>query len=228
MPLDALRRANPGLEIFDIEDPEFAAYGTPFTGTWSGMVEALERFAPIPDEGVSYVPSCPPLEACPAGEVLLAAAYGGLPAQVGYCTGRNFRLNGLEFHRASEILVAGSDLTLLLGLRSDLEQGAPGPGYDSSKAVAFLVRKGRAVELFSGTLHLAPCQIRSGGFRAAIVLPRGTNEDFPPGTRPEGDALLRKRNKWILAHPDRRVLVDQGVIPGIRGKNIEIYPVEAS
>jgi len=57
------------------------------------------------------------------------------------------------------------------------------------------------------------------------VLPRGTNEDFQAGTRPEGDDLLRKRNKWILAHPERRVLVDQGVIPGIRGRNIEILPV---
>ncbi len=224
MLLAALRRANPGLAIFDSEENEFQPYGCSYPGQWAGMVEALEQSAPIPDEGVSYVPSCPPLEACPAGIVLLANVYGGGAAQIGYCTGRNSRMNGMEYHRASEILVAGDDLVLLLGLRSNIYRDSSGPGYESSKAQAFLIRKGCAVELYSGTLHLAPCRARTGGFRAAIILPRGTNEDFEDGKRPAGDPLLRKRNKWILAHPERRVLVDQGVVPGIRGVNIEVIP----
>ena len=230
MLLDALRLANPGLPLFDIHDRAFTRYGTTLPGDWAPLVAALERWAPIPDEGVSYVASCVPMEEDPAGRSLLSAAYGGIPAQLGYCSGRNSGMNGMEYHRASELLVAADDLVLLLGLRADLIPGPEGVAYESGRAEAFLVARGEAIELYSGTLHLAPCRARAGsGFRAAIVLPRGTNEDFSSvRPRPAGaDALLRKGNKWIIAHPERRVLVDQGVLPAIRGPNVQVVPVDA-
>lgn len=227
MLLASLRRANPGLRVFDTADADFSPYGTSLAGDWSAMVGALERYAPIPDEGVSYVASCAELEADPAGAGLMATAYGGIAAQIGYCSGRNSRMNGMEYHRASEILVAADDLVLLLGLRGELERAPEGTFFDSARAKALLVRRGEAVELFSGTLHLAPCRVLPGGFRAAIVLPRLTNAEFGQGTRPSGDATLLKRNKWILAHPERAVLLAQGAVPGIRGPNIELVPPDA-
>ena len=32
--------------------------------------------------------------------------YGELPIQIGYCNGKNYKLNALEYHRSSEIDVA--------------------------------------------------------------------------------------------------------------------------
>lgn len=223
--LEKLRRANPGFILFGRDDPAFRPYGVAVSGDWSGFVETMEKTVAVPAEGIVYVAAHPPLEALPEARELAARSLGGMPFQIGYCAGRNSRLNGLEYHGCSEIVVAADDLVLLLGLRADLDPGEVPPGFDANRAVGLLVLRGQAVELFSGTLHLAPCLAREGSFRAAIILARGTNEDFAPGERTEGDPLLRKRNKWIITHPERRVLVDQGVLPLVRGPNRELVPV---
>lgn len=225
MLLAALRKANADLRIFTADDPDFAPYGERVPGSWSSMVAALEVSAPIPDEGVLYVTSHAPLESCADADRLRTVVFGDLPIQIGYCSGRNSTLNGLEYHKSSEVLVAAADLVLLLALRGELEHGPGGISIESSKTVGLLVHRGEAVELYSGTLHLAPCRARPDGFRAAIVLPRGTNEVLPDGVLSGDDPLLRKRNKWIMAHPERKALVDQGVLPLIRGSNREVRPV---
>jgi hypothetical protein len=227
MLLDDLRRLNPGLDLKAAEDASFGLFGEVLEGEWPGLVAALEASAPIPAEGVVYVPSHPPLEACGEAARIGAFHMGGMPTQTGYCSGRNSTLNGLEYHKCSEIIVAADDFVLLLGHRSQLEAGPQGPTWDSARASAFLLRRGMAVELYTGTLHLAPCRAREAGFRAAIILAAGTNLEFAPGERPEGDPLLRKRNKWILAHPERKPLLDQGVLPLIKGGNLAVTPVKA-
>jgi len=219
MLLDDLRKANPGLTLFSSDDPSFAPYGEPVEGSWPALVAALEAHAPIPEQGVVYVGSHPPLESCADAERMRSLVFGNLPVQLGYCSGRNSTLNGLEYHKASEVIVAADDLVLLLALRGQLRPGAEGPGLDSSETVGLFLERGEAVELYSGTMHLAPCRAREGGFRAAIVLPRGTNDALSEGERPEGDPLLRKLNKWIIAHPERKPLIDQGVLPLLRGAN---------
>lgn len=224
MLLDDLRRLNPGLSLSGVEESGFGPYGEVVRGDWSGLVDALERFVPIPDDGVIYVPSHPPLERTADAALIASLFMGGMPVQTGFCAGRNSTLNGLEYHKCSEIIVAADDLVLLLGLRAELRHGPEGPSWDSSSAAAFLLGRGMAIELYTGTLHLAPCRARAQGFRAAIILARETNMDYPAGTRPEGDPLLRKTNKWIIAHPERDVLVKQGVLPGIRGPNIAVIP----
>ena len=35
--------------------------------------------------------------------------------------------------------------------------------------------------------------------------------------------LLLARNKWVISHPDRKPLIDQGAYPGIIGENKELY-----
>jgi hypothetical protein len=219
MLLDGLRRANPGLTLFSSADPEFAPYGELVEGSWPALVAALEAHAPIPEQGVVYVGSHPHLEDCADAERMRSLVFGGLPVQLGYCSGRNSTLNGLEYHKASEVIVAADDLVLLLALRGQLRPGTQGPGLDSSDTVGLFLRRGEAVELYSGTMHLAPCRAHEAGFRAAIVLPRGTNDAFAEGERPDGDPLLRKFNKWIIAHPERKPLIDQGVLPLLRGEN---------
>ncbi len=226
--LERLRAANPSVGLFGLEEGALAPYGAPVPGDWSALVAALEASVAIPAEGVAYVPSHPPLEATGDARILAAVHMGGMPIQVGYCAGRNSTLNGLEYHKCSEVVVAADDLVLLVGLRGDLSQESPGPGFDSSKVAGLVLLRGQAVELFSGTLHLAPCRVHAGGFRSAIILASGTNLEFGPGERPAGDPLLRKRNKWIIAHPERRVLVDQGVLPTLRGPNRAVTPLEGA
>ncbi|MFZ4615901.1 MAG: DUF4867 family protein [Rectinemataceae bacterium] len=236
--LERLRAGNPSVGLFGLEEGALAPYGASVPGDWSALVAALEASVAIPAEGVAYVTSHPPLEATGDARILAAVHMGGMPIQVGYCAGRNSTLNGLEYHKCSEIVVAADDLVLLLGLRGDLSEEVPepgsgetlppGPGIDSSKVVGLVLLCGQAVELFSGTLHLAPCRVHAGGFRSAIILASGTNLEFGPGERPAGDPLLRKRNKWIIAHPQRRVLVDQGVIPTLRGPNRQVMPLEGA
>ena len=143
--------------------------------------------------------------------------FGGLPIQIGYCNGDNHRLNALEYHRSSEIDIAATDLILLLGRQQDIEEGDT---YDTSKVEAFFVPAGTAVELYATTLHYAPCTAEKGGFRCAIVLPRGTNEDLPFEAAKEGEnRLLTAVNKWLIAHEDAGI---EGAFCGLRGENLEV------
>ena len=59
----------------------------------------------------------------------------GLPIQIGYCNGDNRKLNGLEYHRSSEINIAVNNLVLLLGREQDIEADDT---YDTSRVEAFL------------------------------------------------------------------------------------------
>ena len=43
-----------------------------------------------------------------------------MPIQIGYCNGNNNKLNGLEYHRDSEINIAVTDMVLMIGMEQDL------------------------------------------------------------------------------------------------------------
>jgi hypothetical protein len=164
------------------------------------------------------VASVPALEAFAVHEELSKGFYGEMPIQTGFCNGRNSTLNGLEYHRGSEIDIAASDFVLLVGRLQDVSDNH----YPSEKVDAFFVRKGMALQLYETTLHFAPCKTDAEGFRCIVVLPRGTNEPLDNDKSRYGDKLLFARNKWLLAHPDRKPLMEKGAWPGITGDNIEV------
>lgn len=89
------------------------------------------------------------MEALPVAKELQDKGYGGLPIEIGYCNGHNKKLNGLEYHRSSEINVAVTDMVLLIGHQQDVEKDFT---YDTSKVEAFLVPAGTAVEVYATTL----------------------------------------------------------------------------
>lgn len=173
----------------------------------------------MPGDSVIYVPSVPELEATQAYEDLSNNCFGGMPIEIGYCNGTNTKLNCFEYHRDSEIDVAANDAVLLVALKQDIVDGK----INSSKTEAFLCPKGTAVELYSTTLHYAPCSAKKGeGFRVAIILPKGTNEDMPDITvKNEEDKYLWARNKWLVAHASTSEAA-QGAHIGIIGENIDI------
>ena len=141
--------------------------------------------------------------------------YGELDIQIGNCWGYNSYLNALEWHKNSEINVAATDLVLILAKLDDIEDGK----LDSSKAVAFLVEEGEAVEIYADTLHYCPCQVSPTGFNCVVILPKGTNR--PLTNKPE-DPLIFRKNKWIFCHEDNKELIAKGVVPAIYGENYRI------
>ena len=139
--------------------------------------------------------------------------FAELPVQAGWCYGRGRKMNGAEWHKSSEVVVACTDCVLLLGSAADIE----GDTYDSAKAVALVMREGEAAELPAGTLHLAPLAL-GGHFAAAIILPRGTNSPLAGGI----SGTLRAVNKWLLVHPDNEAGIAAGGKVGVTGANITL------
>lgn len=208
------------MKIESVFDDAFAAYGQVYAGLdCAAFLRALEG-VPLPEAGVGYQPSCPELEADPLHAVLRDHVFGGMPIQIGWCSGHNRSLNCLEYHQNSEVNLPVDDMVLLLAHRQELRGGT----LDTSRVRAFHVPRGTVVELYATTLHYAPCAARDGGtFRVAIVLPRGTNTEKPPLTPcvPE-DAMLWGRNKWLIAHPDAAEAA-QGAYIGLTGRNITLH-----
>ncbi len=210
------------MEIKKVTDAAFKKYGKVVQGIdFTPLVEALAN-TPHP-EGVEYLPSVAELEATPVFEALQTKAYGELPIQIGYCNGKNYLLNALEYHRSSEINVGGTDAILLVGLQSDIADDFT---YDTSLVEAFFLPKGCAVELYATTLHYAPCSANEDGFQVAIVLPKDTNlpldkeHDVKECEHPLEDRLITAKNKWLIGHKEGGL--DAGAHIGLIGKNISI------
>ena len=205
------------MEIKKITDPAFKKYGRIISDVdVSGLVDRLMETTPLPED-VVYVASVPELEALPVFEELQTKVYGELPIQVGYCNGHNHKLNAFEYHRCSEVNVAAMDAVLILGALQDVAEDYT---YDTSKAEAFLLPRGTAVEVYGTTLHYAPANQGDAGFRVAIVLPRGTNLDLEKAHQGGEDGHLTAKNKWLLGHPQGGL--PQGSPMGLVGENLTV------
>lgn len=204
------------MEIKKITDEAFRKYGRVVQGYDFGpLVEALKK---TPDyDGVAYEPSVPELEATDTAVQLRKKTFGELPIQVGYCNGVNYKLNAAEYHRSSEINVAGTDAVLILGMQQDITDDFT---YDTSRMEAFLVPEGTAVEIYATTLHYAPCSAGDGQFKVGIVLPAGTNYPLEEAHADWEDALITAKNKWLIGHAEGGL--DAGAHIGLVGKNLDI------
>ena len=149
----------------------------------------------MPESGTAYQPSISALEESGILDAMQNRAYSGMPVQIGMCWGYNTKLNCLEYHRDSETNAGEQDFILLLA---------------------------KEVEVYGTTLHYAPCQTAKTGFRVAVVLPKGTNEEKPAfEPQNEEDTWMTARNKWLLAHPESSE-AKYGAHIGLTGKNIDI------
>ena len=203
------------MKIYNVAEPNFRKYGQVLQGY--DFTELLEKMkeTPLPED-VVYEPSVEALEALPICKEFSDRRYGEMPIQIGYCNGRNYLLNALEYHRSSEINVAGTDAILLVGSQQDITEDFT---YDTSLIEAFLVPKGTAVEVYATTLHYAPCSAGDNGFQVAIVLPRDTNLPLEKGHEDWEDKLLAAKNKWLIGHPEGGL--PEGAHIGLVGKNID-------
>jgi len=204
------------VNIQKVTDPSFRKYGKILAGYDCSKLIKEMKHTPLPED-VIYTPSVEELEALPVAEELKNRAFGGLPIQIGYCNGHNNKLNGLEYHRCSEVNVAVTDLILLIGMQQDIQDDFT---YDTSLVEAFLVPAGTAVEVYATTLHYAPVSVKGQGFKCVVVLPKDTNTEMNFPIKKEGeDKLMTAKNKWLIAHSDAEIL---GAFNGLKGDNITL------
>ncbi len=189
------------MKVNSIYDTRFSRYGRVVEGYDFSQLIARMNQLPMPLQGIEYVASDPQLEQLPIFADFQSGFYGCMPVALGYCIGFNDALNGLEYHKGSEVNVAATDYIVMIGLQQDLE---PGFRYDSTKIEAFYVPAGIAVEFYATTLHYCACNVSAEGYRHATFLPRGTNTPLPADFVPHTaeDALLQQTNKWLMAHPE--------------------------
>lgn len=209
--------------IKKVTDAAFKKYGRIVDNVdFSALIQNMSK-TPLP-EGVAYEPSVDVLEDVATMEKVSNVVYGEMPVQIGFCNGHNTKLNALEYHRDSEINVAATDAVLMLGKVDDVEADFT---YDTAKVEAFLVPAGTAVEVYSTTLHYAPCDVDNKGFKVSIILPKGTNyplktthQKVEGNKAPSEDALITATNKWLIGHKDGGL--DAGSFLGLKGKNLDL------
>ncbi|MCD6519867.1 MAG: DUF4867 family protein, partial [Anaerolineae bacterium] len=222
-----LRAANPGLDIWPVSDVRFARYGRVLQGyDPAEMIQRAKALLPDSQE-VVYETSVRALEEPSAlNEAIGREVYGGMPFQVGWCYGRNSRLDALEYHKGAETVVCLTDVVLLLGHVQDIVFGEE-IVYDTNRVVAFYAPKGSVLELPAWNLHFAPIHVREEeGFATLVYLPKGTNEPLPYSVSGQGEsALLFAVNKWLIAHPEAEELAAQGAYVGMVGPNIRVRPL---
>ena len=209
------------VKIYSVFDEEFKTFGRVVEGyDFSQIIDYMENNTPIPDAGNIYVPSVEDMEKLPIKKEVEDILYGGMPIQIGYCNGRNSTYNGFEYHKGSEINIAVTPFMLVLGHVWDIEDNK----FFVGKEKVFFVPKGVAIEMYQTTLHLSPCKVQDSGFRGVVILPKGTNTPHQnkAKTKDKESTLLLQRNKWVLAHKDRKPLIDQGAHPGFIGENKEL------
>ena len=211
--LAELNRMN-SVRILDAHSEEFKSYGRVIEGYGAdALIEYLEGFTQIPEQGNVYVASVPEIEALPVVRELQETVFGGMPVQCGYCNGKNSTYNGFEYHKGSEINVAATDLMLVLGHSRDISDDLT---YSVDQAQPFFVEKGTVLEMYGTTM----------------MLPRGTNTPLSAEEKAAAKAaaergdkearLLLQRGKWVISHPDREPLMKQGAWPGVTGENREL------
>ena len=172
-------------------------------------------------EGTVYKASDPDFEKLPLFTTLQKEVYGDVPIEFGYCNGRNNKLNGLEYHRCSEIDIAATDLVLMLGCQQDINY--ENNTYETEKVEMFFIPAGTAVELYATTLHFAPSRQNNEEFRCGIVLIKDTNLplEVKPADKTGENRLLFARNKWLICHSESKP-AKNGACIGLIGKNLEI------
>lgn len=221
MLLEKLKKLNE-FPIYSCNDKEFKEFGQVITGyNFEELVEYAKKHTLIPEVGNIYVASDPKMEKLAVFEDVKNGIYGKMDVEFGYCNGNNSLLNGLEYHKGSEVNIAITDLVLLLAKVSDINNGK----IDSSKVKGFYIPKGTVIEVYQTTMHFSPCKVSDEGFKCIVILPRETNTDIDLTERKilfEEDKYLFKKNKWLLVHNDKQDFISRGAYEGIIGENLKV------
>lgn len=222
--LDMLRKENPDLVIKSVSDPEFATFGTvhPHIRV-PQMREHLYSTRQMPAEEV-YEPCADDLMDMEEAIFFKQFAYGETACQIGYYSGFGSKLNALEYHKCSEMLVEFEPCVLILGHIWDVKDYT----IEAAKLELFYVPADTCVEVYATSLHFAPCMATAAGVRQVVCQTATTNTDLHHPERMTEDGenrMLLQRNKWVLIHPEAAANFGPNAVQGILGKNISVNPV---
>lgn len=215
---------NPKLMIHSITSSRFSEYGRILNDVdVEALVALADQTISLPEAGTQYIPSVEVFEQAEGSDAFVPY-FGGMDYEIGHCSGKNSTINGMEYHKSPEIFVAVTDCLQFLTSYKSLEHFSK---VGTSHAELFYFPKGSVTIINPLVLHLAPCSVHQEGFKSLIVLPRLTNEDLSEAelaaknnAKDPESRLLLKKNKWIIAHPERTQLVGQGVPAGVAGENL--------
>ncbi len=225
-----LTLANPTKKIHKISCSRFKMYGRVLEEIdATKLIEVADKFITLPDQmGTQYVTSVEKFEATEGAEAF-KNCFGGMDYEIGHCSGKNSTINGMEYHKSPEVFVAVTDCLQFLTPYHSLEDFSR---VGTLNTELFYFPKGSVCIIDPLVMHLAPCSVYKEGFKSLIILPRFTNESLTDeetkakneSSDPESQLLLKK-NKWIIAHPDRVQLTSQGVPAGVQGENLMVNPI---
>jgi hypothetical protein len=213
--VNKIQENNPHVHIFSCEDPRFRLFGKIIKNIdFTDAIEYAKKNCKPGDE-VSYKGSIDDLEKLDIKKDIENNFYGEMPCQIGWCIGKNNKMNAMEWHRGSELIMAVTDLMLILGKIYDIADNT----YNSTLAEACFVPAGTALELYSTTMHFAPINVTAEGFISLITLPKETNTPLKEKT--SKDPCLFQKNKWIIAHKSSKPAAN-GAHMGIIGDNVSL------
>lgn len=219
--LEELRAKNTHIEILELSDEKFNLYGKVLPYIKTPKMNEFVYNTPMADD--YYCVCSEELMQMDEAKQFQQYVFGEIPCQVGYYNAYVDRLNALEYHKGSEVLVVLEDVVMLIANIADIQEDV----LNSNDVKAFYVPRNTCVELYATTLHYAPCMATSAGVRQIVVQTKGTNtplDEVVASTEGENKMLLEK-NKWVIAHKDASI-VNQGAFIGIIGDNIQIKPID--
>ncbi|WP_028041793.1 DUF4867 family protein [Candidatus Stoquefichus massiliensis] len=212
MNLQTLQRLNPDYSIKSIKDKSFQTFGKIIDEDVSDVIAYVSTNVHPPKLGNRYQPSVPAVEQFSSVQKISQKVYGYMEVMAGVVSGHNHVFNGIEYHQGSETIIAVSDYILVVGHLWEMKDKT----YDSSLCQIFYVPQGTIVECYSTTLHYTPICVSDEGFKTICMLLRGTGDTI---TRND---ILKKKNKWFIAHVQNEEKIQSGDFPGFIGKMIDI------
>ena len=217
--LEALRSVNHQIHIYSVTDNEFKKYGAVVDIDAAEMIDMVNKTTEMPEKGSKYVPALESIDTMPKADEFRQILCGQLDEQWGLCWGHNSFMNALEWHTCNEFNIGVTDLVLLLGKRGDMVDGK----LDADLVKAFYLPQGVTIEVFSDTLHFAPCEVDDQGFSCVVGLQRGTNTGLDEAMLK--DKMVTAKNKWLFCHESMTGMIEHGVQSGIYGVNWEIKKI---
>lgn len=213
MDLQTLQRLNPRYSIKSINEKNFQTFGKIIDEDASDVIAYVSANVHPPKHGNHYEPSVPAVEQFSSIQKISQKVYGYMKVMAGVVSGHNHVFNGIEYHQGSETIIAVSDYVLVVGHLWDMKEQT----YDSSLCQIFYVPKGKIVECYSTTLHYTPICVSDKGFKTICLLLKGTGDELN-----QREGILKKKNKWFIAHVHNEEKIQSGDFPGFIGEMIEI------
>lgn len=221
--LERLREKNPALDILPVNSSDFAVYGMvhPEVAV-PQMKEFVQTHVAQGDE--CYIPCEEVLMNMEESRIFKENLFGQVDCQIGYYHGRGTKLNAVEYHKCSEVLVLFEPAVLVLGSVWDIRDHK----LDSSVMKLFYVPADTCVELYATTLHFSPLMATGRGVSQVVVQAAGTNTPLvtEQKERIQTDKYLLERNKWVLAHKEYKETLSESAWEGIIGENITLSPLD--